>query len=534
VVLLGIDLAEAKRPGCLGFAIQREDHTENEVYWLQGMKTFQDTDPLLGPGGQVSSRQHPFQTFQWADYSAKPGYDYTYNILPLYGKPEALVEGDAVGIRISTEASAGATHSVYFNRGAVASQEYARRFDNLAPSKVGPPAYKWLSRGLFEAFVEFVSRANGPEYQLFGAFYEFQWPEALKAIGTAAASGARVRIVYDGIANRSGPSEKNQEAIATARIKTLCAARTTGKIMHNKFVVLKKNDKPVAVWTGSTNLTENGIFGHLNCGHVIEDPEVAASYLSYWDELKDDPDIATEKTWIAENNAAPPDPWDSDSTVVLSPRPGLSVLQWYSQIADSAKSGLFMTFAFGMHKFFQDVYEQNDNVLRFALMEKEGNGAGLAQAKLIIQRIRQLPNVVIAIGKYITENSFDRWLKERRSLSSESHVNYVHTKFMIVDPLGDTPVVVTGSANFSAASTNANDENMVVIRGDKRVADIYLSEFIRSFSHYAFREAVANWRENHPDEEWTPNYLVPNDSWQKDYFTPGDSRDARRRYFSGS
>lgn len=44
-------------------------------------------------------------------------------------------------------------------------------------------------------------------------------------------------------------------------------------MMHNKFFVLTENNKPIAVWTGSTNLTENGIFGHSNCGHVVEDAD---------------------------------------------------------------------------------------------------------------------------------------------------------------------------------------------------------------------------------------------------------------------
>ncbi len=63
----------------------------------------------------------------------------------------------------------------------------------------------------------------------------------------------------------------------------------------------------------------------------------------------------------------------------------------------------------------------------------------------------------------------------------------MHSKFLLRDPLGDDPVVVTGSANFSDASTNANDENMLIIRGDQRVADIYFTEFNRLFNHYYFR-----------------------------------------------
>lgn len=59
-----------------------------------------------------------------------------------------------------------------------------------------------------------------------------------------------------------------------------------------------------------------------------------------------------------------------------------------------------------------------------------------------------------------------------------------------MDPLGDDPIVVTGSANFSEASTNGNDENMLLIRGHLRVADIYFTEFNRLFNHYYFRSVI--------------------------------------------
>jgi len=70
------------------------------------------------------------------------------------------------------------------------------------------------------------------------------------------------------------------------------------------------------------------------------------------------------------------------------------------------------------------------------------------------------------------------------------HVAFIHNKFLLSDPLGDDPIVVTGSANFSRASCVDNDENMVVIRGDRRVADIYFTEFNRLFFHYYFRSVV--------------------------------------------
>jgi phosphatidylserine/phosphatidylglycerophosphate/cardiolipin synthase-like enzyme len=109
---------------------------------------------------------------------------------------------------------------------------------------------------------------------------------------------------------------------------------------------------------------------------------------------------------------------------------------------------------------------------------------------------------------------------------------------MLVDPLGPVPTVVTGSANFSQASTDTNDENMLIIRGDKRVADIYFGEYLRLYTHYAFRESVKFFMEKkkagHP-EEWKPQFLVDDDTWMDPYFDPSDrgARYARRKYFAG-
>ena len=531
VVQMGMDLAEAQRKGCLGFAVQREDHTEDEKYWMEGMKTFEATVPNPVPGGKVSSRDHPFQTFQWADYSAKPGHDYTYTTIPIYGTPKKPVEGDGVKLRIQTERERAGRHSVFFNRGAVASQEYARRFGDKAPDAIGQGAYDWLSRGLLEALLAYIARARDGSYGIYAAVYEFQWPAVLDALREAAEDrGVDVHVIYDGTVGETTPRVKNLAAIDTAEIESLCSERAHGKLMHNKFFVLTRNEKPVAVWTGSTNLTENGIFGHSNCGHIVDDKRVAGAYLKYWHFLKGDPPLGDCRTWMGTDNIAPPDPWKYDTVAVFSPRTGIKVLDWYGRIAGAAKNALFMTFAFGMHDIFKKVYENNDGVLRFALMEKEGNGAALAKGREDIRRIRRLPNVVVAVGNNASFNAFDQWVKERAKLNAKVNVKWIHTKYMLVDPLSDAPMVLSGSANFSKASTDTNDENMLVIRNDQRIADIYFGEFMRLHAHYAFREAVAIAKEK--GETWSPKYLIPDDSWQRDSYKPGHPRYLRRRYFA--
>ncbi len=545
VVFFGLDLAQGRRPGFRGFGFKRVDHVEGETTWLRGMKTFEKTEPHPAKGETFSTRHHPIQSFQWADYGAKPGRHYTYTVVALYGDPVSLDPRIEIEIPITTESETGSTHSAFFNRGSVATQEYARRFQNEKPSKAGPGAYEWLSRGLLEALVAFLDRA-GQGWAIHGAVYEFQWPDALAAVKRARGRGVAVKVLFDDIEAYSqgkpkGPWKKNREAIARAKIKSLCEGRGNGKLMHNKFFVLSRNGQPKAVWTGSTNLTENGIFGHANVGHIVEDAAIAQAYLDYWHRLDRDPEV--DDDYRSANEAAtpaPPVPWDAGTTAVFSPRgTDLDALDWYARIAAGAQAGLFMTFAFGMHEKFKDVYRKNDAVLRMALLEKTGNNPNtIEQDRRDIQVIRNRPNVVVAVGNRIVTNSFDRWLAEMSKINQGVQVYWVHTKYMLVDPLGASPTVVSGSANFSKASTDTNDENMLVVRGDRRIADIYFGEYLRLYTHYAFREAV-KWhmekKKKGTPESWQPNFLIDDDPWMTPYFDAADTsaRFARREYFAG-
>lgn len=550
VVFFGLDLTPAKRPGFRGFAFMRLDHANGEAVWLRGMKTFKSTAPDPAPGTNFSTRDQPVQSFQWADYAVRPGHAYTYTIVALQGDPAKLVPRVQTTLDITTEAEVGGTHSAFFNRGSVATQEYARRFLNKPPSVAGPAAYSWLSRGLLEALVEFIGRA-GRGWAIHAAVYEFQWPAALTALKEAAARGAQVRLLFDDIGQGAGkgPSKGNRAAIAKAGIGALCQGRVNGQLMHNKFFVLSRVDArtgalaPDAVWTGSTNLTENGLFGHANVGHIVADPLVARQYLDTWTRLAADPKVnVAYRTINTTRSPSPPTPWKTLTSTVFSPRgikaSPFDALDWYATIAGSATGALMMTFAFGMDERFKQVYRTDDGVLRMALLDKEGNGSTLAQDRKDLSAIRARANVVVAVGNNLVTNAFDRWLAEAARISNSTHVPWIHTKFMLVDALGPTPLLISGSANFSKASCDTNDENMLVVQGDRRVADIYFGEYLRLYNHYAFREAVKRYVATHgaadPDT-WTPQYLVEDDRWMSDYFDPKDrsARYLRRAYFSG-
>src|SRR6185437_11922371 len=82
--------------------------------------------------------------------------------------------------------------------------------------------------------------------------------------------------------------------------------------------------------------------------------------------------------------------------------------------------------------------------------------------------------------------TLSRWAQETLT-GFNDFVDFLHTKILLVDALGDVPTVISGSANFSDASTTGNDENMLIISGDCEVADVYFTEYMRIFQHFYAR-----------------------------------------------
>jgi len=536
VVLLGWDMAEQALldQGVLGFAVCRERERDGERIWLAGMKTFELVEPFPVPGEPVSSFVHPLQTFQWSDYSASPDEHYAYTVVAMTGQPGALVRGPEVTLAVKTERVDQGKHAVFFNRGAVGSQEYARRFQNRPPDEVGPSAFKWLSRGLVEGLETFIGQAGAGD-ELVGAFYEFKSPRIYDALKAARTRGAVIAVLYDG----DSQGEGNETALQGQGMDGMVKSREhSGGFAHNKFMVLRRAGVPKQVWTGSTNLSRNGMFGHSNNAHIVRDDGIAANYYQYWLLLNKD---ETRKPTATKAEALSPLPADgSPLDALFSPRPGLEALDWYAGLAAGAQRGVFMTFAFGMNSRFVPSFDKTDGVIRFALMEKKGTGTSYKAQAAEIDRIRRHPNVTVAVGNHVELNTFDRWLAELDRIENTAHVLYVHTKYMLVDPLGDNPTVVVGSANFSGASTTDNDENMLVIRGDTGVADVYLGEFMRLFSHYAFRESLQFKGATSEANALLRKYLVPTAAWihggggaGQSYFRAGSDRALRRAYFSG-
>ena len=254
-----------------------------------------------------------------------------------------------------------------------------------------------------------------------------------------------------------------------------------------------------------------------NVGHWVRNRQVADRFRAYWELLSTDPggqtgdDRATVQAKNKEFEEAVEQIQDVPADItavpcgvstVFSPRTALKVLDTYFEMIDKAKSVACITLAFGVAKDLKAKLMDNrpENQIVFMLLEKEdkpppprktkpADGAKPRKKPEPFTKLTARNNVYQAFGAFIPDDSLYRFARETNAqlLKLNQHVTYIHSKFLLMDPLGDDPIVVTGSANFSEASTTGNDENMLIIRGDRRVADIYFTEFNRLFNHYYFR-----------------------------------------------
>lgn len=551
-VLLAMNATEDAKRDLLGFAIGRRQGQNGDIRWLDGFKFFRGLVPNPQPGDVRSTLDHPVQSFLWGHYTADPARTYDYVVRPLYrpGNDDLsnLRPGTDVEVRVRTEPLDQGTHSIVFNRGAIPSQAFARNFGNRPPADEDDPDaedVRWLSRGLLKAALDYIGQARGGRFQLRAALYEFKYRPIMEAFTAAAGSGADVKIIYEagsetvkGVTKPTSTTKGNEDAIDDFGFDRglLIKRLNRRQIPHNKFIVLLENGRPVQVWTGSTNITSSGFLGQSNVGHIIRDEAIARAFLGYWEQLAEDPAIDDLKAWCSENSpdrpAGLPDP---DMTVIFSPRQKARMLEWYGTRCFEAEQTVMLTSAFGVTERLAKFFDNDKDYLRFLLMENP-NKKPETQAMLKRDRDTQIaigPDLNRdAIALKLEGHELDVWLRERHYRDRNGgHVFYVHTKIMAIDVLTDDPLVFSGSANFSPPSLLDNDENMVLIRGDRGVTDVYLTEFFRLFNHFYFRYVA---QETAKRNQGDPNEIVfldEDDSWADASYTAGRYHSRRRELF---
>ena len=484
---LAWDADASLRDGLLGFAVKRYGGSHAEGAWLQGGIGFPGQQHP--PGDFLDTHLAPIQAFRWGDYTVRPETEYRYELVPMYEPWDSLRAGPSVAVSVTTEPVQAPPHSIAFNRAVAASQAYSRRFGETDPHD-SAEAQAWLARGLDEFLEAFLARA-GPGTALDVVIYEFELGRIREALRAADARGATVRIVYHAAERDKQTAENRANVEADKWAEAVVRPRLTSGICHDKTVVLSRLENgtrvPQAVLTGSTNWTFSGLYYQANVGHVVDDAALAARYLAVFEQLFAGSTQGAMRTWLAANDAVPPPEEQGPLQLLFSPRGDRGDLDYYVGLIGQARRSLVFATAFDL-----------DDKILAALAGESGGGPRILRyglqnsASRVTGYNRELARDFTATGRLRTAP--DQFLEEHTP--GQKGRILLHAKIVLLDFDTAHPILVSGSANYSASSSHDNDENTLVVRDDTRVADVYAAEVFRLFDHYRFRY---NWSKPPPE-----------------------------------
>jgi phosphatidylserine/phosphatidylglycerophosphate/cardiolipin synthase-like enzyme len=131
---------------------------------------------------------------------------------------------------------------------------------------------------------------------------------------------------------------------------------------------------------------------------------------------------------------------------------------------------------------------------------------------LLVHRTTQTaPDTVVAASAINTQ--FAYWQKELLKLPGAHAI--IHDKIVVIDPMSDDCVVVTGSHNLGYRASYNNDENFVIVKGHKALAQAYATHVMDVYDHYRWRYITEKTKKS------SFTGLDPTPSWQDKYFAKG-------------
>lgn len=525
-VLLAMDLAEPRRKGLLGFAIEKQQGDKPWLFLFNSL-TFPGKAHTFPQYHATPSDKAPLQKFRWADYAVNPGTTMHYRVHLAYGTADAPQLGESLALSITSDDGHPANQSVTFNRAVAASQAFQRKFPELdaqisanknLPIEAWPDAARlWLENGLLERLLGYIERAVDAQWALDIAIYEYQLQAIVDAVNAAFARGVQVRVLYHAQPDDSDTTlnETNLASLPAANKR----GRVTHNIFHDKFIVLSRVDgagqrQPEAVLCGSTNFTANGVYRQANVVHTLDDVTIATRYLQTFEEVWANPaDVAATRSWITEHN--PMDP-TQQLFAGFSPRSGGGDLREFVEIIEAAKKDVLFVTAFSLPDEILNALlgKPHDDILRYGLQNTASRITGFHADRTAEFAATALLNT-----------GLEGWLKE--NMNGQKGNLLVHTKAVITDFTTDAPTIISGSHNLSSSASSGNDENFLIIRGDTDLADRYGLELLRFYEHYRFRYFAKKLalRQVSP--------LAVDDSWTNDYYVEGDLRQLSRLRFAG-
>jgi phosphatidylserine/phosphatidylglycerophosphate/cardiolipin synthase-like enzyme len=597
---------DRKIPGCLGFTVIRHDARGGAGRPLPAMVGFPGDKAKAGRKFKDTS-VWPVQKFAWKDLFARRGGTYWYEVIPMVGTPGQLTADIALAMRTNsvTLDSSHGDCAVFFNRGIISTQAIAGSLPKTAsgiPSSSaleaairnpGNSIRKRLVGGLATGLLALLERARTKGGECYCALYELNDKQLIAGLTRL---GKHVHIVLSNAGEDTAKGNGDGDGTNAVTRRDLHALRldVTDRMLrgdhigHNKFVVYVKDRSARAVLCGSTNWTANGLCAQSNNALIIESPKVAAEYLKYWRQLKADTigaagdakKLQATAFRTSDRKSRPTHPlldadgkpagnirvWFSPNTVQKSvprkkgvPPPVPADLKEVFDRIDGARQGaLFLTFIPGNPSIvsrLKEVYDRKREEGKLFYLRGAATSpdpAGLFRVDLYHRSpksdatVRAVADPPDAAGPNASVTSvagifatFAQWEAE---LYKIGHA-VIHDKILVIDPFTDDSVVVTGSHNFGFKASYSNDENLVIVRGNRAVAEAYAAHVLDVYEHYRWRyriqapirDAFAKLKLAHPEKKaaelWKEavkavgptaikgafQNLTPNDTWQNFY-----------------
>jgi phosphatidylserine/phosphatidylglycerophosphate/cardiolipin synthase-like enzyme len=515
-------------PGCRGFAIDRRttDPSGNVTTENLANRVGFSSTPAPTPGTLTHDQPStvwPFQRFSWTDHGAGGSTSVSYQVTPI------VRDGSGALIPLTDQASPWSAprdlaatdstrFSAYFNRGFVISQFMAHY---LAEKNLTPKQFKtniqsedeeairtFLSGGLRLALLDQLHTAIAGTDEIYGALFELDDDELIDALCSL---GPRAHLVLSNgsITAKAGESTtaaRQRDENADARAKLLAANvdvgthdrfTAPGPLGHNKFLVrADQTGTPISAWTGSTNWTATGLCTQLNNALLIGDPQIGQIYLDQWHRLRDAASSFPPQL-VAANSAAhpaPPAPDGYGATIWFSRTHNEVDLAALKSVIDAAQQGIlflmFMPGDSGVLSYIQARINEPSLYVRGVVSELPNglNDASTANVNLVngTQTSQTTFDIIQPEG---IAHPFANFAAEVTHQQFLSQIGYaiIHSKVLVIDPLSPNPTVVTGSHNFSKSASEQNDENFIVITGDRALAEAYTVNIMAAYDHYLWR-----------------------------------------------
>ena len=457
-----------------------------------------------------------------------------------------------------------------FNRGIISTQALSKALPSGAsgtPSAAalrkhigiaGDPIRNRLAGEAIDTLKSLFERARTKGGTCYCALYELTDRELIDAI-TQSAGSVKV-LLANADSTEKGPTGKQTKVYdgtnAAARLELKAALgdslidRLLAKgtyIGHNKFIVyVDASGVARSVLTGSTNWTSTGLCAQSNNILVLEDKVIAARYLDYWNRLV--ADAAKQAPALRTNNAlAPPDlslgaaaagttrvwfsPNTKQKTKPKNAAAPADMSEVFQAISEAKLGILFLLFSAGAPSILQHLTDVSRQ--RVEAHEQFFVRGAISDAKTATQFTTRVYNdgLLKAPNRLITgiggiPDQFAYWEKE---LAKLGHA-VIHDKMLVVDPFTDASIVVTGSHNLGYKASYSNDENMCIIRGNRRMAEAYAAHVLDVVNHYNWRNKLVEAKQQGKPLKAAFTDLNEYDWWQNKYFK-GNFLASRDQFF---